>query len=94
MKSEFKEMMIYMGEYYKLNREVKSSMEKEWEREYEYDMDDFYTDLVGKYGQKIVRFIQYQKLNNISNHLKRYIEDFPTEILDDLGINKKDVEVQ
>ena len=34
MKSEFKEMMIYMGEYYKLNREVKSSIEKEWEREY------------------------------------------------------------
>jgi hypothetical protein len=94
MESEFKEMMIYMGKYYKLNREIMSSQEKQYEEDYDFDFDDFYTDLVREHGRIFVRLMDYNRLNSISNHLKRYIEDFPTLILDDIGINKKDVEVQ
>ena len=67
-------MMFDMEKDYKLNRKVMSSIEKQYEEKYEFDIDEFYTDLVGKYGLKFVQLMEYYRLNSISNKLKSYIE--------------------
>ena len=84
-----KETMILMGETYKVTKRVLTNQYESWKREYEESIDDFRIDLYQKYGYKIFQLIDIKVNERSVNSHENYLEDIPTEILDELNIDKQ-----
>ena len=84
-----KETMILMGENYKVTKRVLTNQYEFWKRKYEESIDDFRIDLYQKYGYKIFQFIDIKVNEQSVNSHENYLEDIPTEILDELNIDKQ-----